>query len=143
MKRTPQQNSQLHAICSKLGIDAELKAEMVWEYTKGRETSTAELQIDECQAMINHLNHLAKNKGADPDFIKADKMRKKIISIAHEMNWKLANQKIDMKRLNKFCQDRTYGHKNLDEYTLRELPELVTQFEQVLKAFYKTDHAKT
>ncbi len=136
MKRTLDQNRRLHALKGELMLDHEVFEDLVYQFTGGRETSSKEMLMEECQAMINHLSLLTKDKGVSPEAARADKMRKKIISICHEMNLKLDSGKIDMHRVNYVCQESTYLKKKLDQYTLSELPKLVTQFEQILKSFY-------
>lgn len=142
MLRTINQNRQLHALVNKLGINKETKEELVYEYTKGRSSSSADLNLDECQALINNLNHMARNSvqvkpTPKPKLEKSaeNKMRRKILSICHEMRWKEGNN-LDWKRINGWLLKYGYLHKPLNDYTAKELPTLITQFEQLLKEFY-------
>ena len=97
------------------------KAAMVNGISCGRVESTRDLTNDEADALINHL------KALEP----GHKMRRKIIRLAHEMHWHLpGTKKINMERINGWCQQFGYLHKALNEYTNDELPKLVTQFEQ-------------
>lgn len=134
MLRNKKQNSELHALISKLGIDAETKEELVYNFTKQRTKSSAQMLIWECQALINELRAKAllipKNKDAE----QADKLRKKLFSIAREMGW-VTNGKVDQ-RLHAWVLK--YGHqkKALNDYSLAELPKLITQMEYVLKDYY-------
>lgn len=130
MIRNAQQNKRLHLLIGELNIDKEAKQDMVYQFTNKRETSTAKMNVVECQNMINHLAQL-KKQAVD----KKDRMRKKILSICHEMQWTL-NGQIDWKRLNEFLNKSGYLHKPLNDYTLAELPKLVTQFENLLKSYY-------
>lgn len=122
----------LNTLVSKLKISKQLKADMVAGFSGGRETSSAKLYLSEAAAMISHL------KSLDPEEAAADKMRKKIIMLAHEMNWRIAGTaKADMARIDRWCKNFGYKKKSLDNYTYRELPTLVTQFEAVHKSYLK------
>jgi len=87
--------------------------------------------LDEATDMIKHLKEL------DPENAKADKMRKKILSMAHEMNWRV-NGKVNMKAIDTWCRNYSYLKKSLDRYTYKELPKLVSQFESVYHHFLKS-----
>lgn len=138
MLRNTKQNSKLWAIVNHLKIDKETVEELAWQFSQGRTKSTRSLNVDEFQGMVNHLNAIQKGATETPKqkpIDIADKMRKKILSICHEMNWK-QQQKLDYIRINEFCMKSGYLHKKLNAYTKEELPKLVTQFEQLLKSFY-------
>lgn len=130
----PINNNQLsciHALISKLRLK-ERKEEMVLGFTSGRSGSSKDLTSEEANAMIRHLKQL------DPEEVKAEKMRRKIISMAHEMGWKVAgNTRADMQRIDAWCVKFGYKHKKLNQYLPNEMPALVTQFEAVYKSFLK------
>lgn len=139
MKRTAKQNNELHYLIGQLGIDAEHKEELVYQYSNGRTTSSAEMIIPECQALINHLKAATKgySKVKDPKSDPANVMRRKILSICHEMGWKNEiSDQIDWEKLNGWLFQYGYLKKDLNSYTLYELPKLVTQFEQLLRDYY-------
>lgn len=129
------QNARLHALVGKLGINSDMKADMVEQYTGGRTRSTADMYTHECQALINFLS---AQVGKTTEGQRADKMRKKIISMAHEMGWQLPNGKADIARVNAWCKKYGHGHKPLNSYQYKELPELVGQFEEAYKYYLKT-----
>jgi hypothetical protein len=129
---TPKQLKGVHTLFSKAGIkEKKDKGDVIISFTGGRTNSSRLMSFNEAEALIGHL------KSMDPQTTGADKMRKKIISLAHEMNWKLESGKIDMKHINDWCKKFGYLHKVLDEYSYDELPQLVTQFESVYKDFIK------
>jgi hypothetical protein len=130
MKRTLEQNNKLHTLLAKTDQQKN-KASLVFAFTEGRTESSSEMSIGECNSLIAWLQNLDKPR-VDP----ADKMRKKILSICHDMNWELVSGKIDWDRLNNWLKKFGYLHKGLNEYTMQELPKLVTQFENLLKTFY-------
>lgn len=99
---------------------------MVASFSHGRATSSKDLYTAEAAAMITHL------KAQDPDEISAERQRRKIISLAHEAGYRVpGTKKVDMKRLDEWCKKYGHGHKSLNNYTLKELPALVTQFQAV------------
>lgn len=140
--RTLLQNSRLHLLITQLGISKEQKADMIRNVTKGRTASSAELHKLEADELIIWLSGLAKaklqakynNQKIDSP---ADRMRRKILSICHELNWQDTNGKVDWVRLNNFLLKYGYLSKTLNKYTEAELPKLVTQFEQLLKHHYE------
>lgn len=136
MYRTLQQNKRLHALIGMLNIDTETKQDLVYSYSGGREVSSAGLLYPECQALINCLQ--ARSNGATwSESTPENKMRRKILSMCHEMRWKdEITDNIDWKRLNGWLKDYGYLHKKFNKYTEQELPKLVYQFEQLLKSYY-------
>jgi cysteinyl-tRNA synthetase len=130
------QNRQLHALIGKLKITAEQKKEMVAGATNGRSTSAADLLKNEAQNLINHLNRLSGQQSQNKNWEAADRMRKKVLSICHEMGWELADGSVDMDRLEAFLLARGCLKKRLNDFTVNELPALVTQFENILRKHY-------
>lgn len=134
MKRqlTVSQITCIQTLLTKHGLRDE-KESIVESFSGGRTTSLRELRITEAQMLIGHL------KSLEPSNARAERMRNKILSIAHEMGWYTsptsprAERKLDMRRVNNWCLKYGYLHKLLDEYTYEELPKLVTQFEEVYK----------
>lgn len=117
----------VHTLLSTNGIkDKDDKADIIRSFTAGRTSSSREMTHVEATALINHL------KSLDPAERSADRMRKKIISMAHQMQWN-SNGKLDMARINNWCVKFGYLKKKLDAYKYAELPKLVSQFESVYK----------
>lgn len=130
-KILPWQNKRLHQLLNETGL-VEEKKDLVRDYSRIGAESSKDLLIGEATSLIQHLESLVPDKH-DP----SDAMRKKIIMYAHKMRWQLENGKIDMKRLDGWCQ--LYGRfgKKLNGHTHLELTQLVTQFEQVYESFLK------
>lgn len=126
--RTPAQSNRLFGLLGKLDIDNEGRAYLVEQFTEGRTTSTKELREHECAALIDHLDNLVRNTNADA----AQKMRRKVFSIAHELGWEDIGGKVDTDRLHNWLLKYGYLHKPLNDYTSHELPRLITQLEKVL-----------
>lgn len=141
MTRTKEQSQRLYAIFARLGIDQEAKEDMVYKHTNGRTNKTSAMTYLECDSMIKTLNEVGQNKrqvmASPPPSGPAQRMRRKILSICHELGWEKPGGAIDWKILDDFMINRSYLHKLLNDYTEAELPKLVTQFEDILKKHYK------
>lgn len=137
MLRTLEQNKRLWSLCNSLKLDAETLQELVFGYSAGRTKSSKAMTMVECQALINHLDVIKKDKYSAPvnNNDASQRMRRKIMSICHEMNW-TADGKLDWKRINGFMLNSSYLKKAINAYSEQELPKLVSQFEQLLKSYY-------
>jgi hypothetical protein len=128
-------SNQLKAIHTLLGMHGlkDEKESIVNAFTGGRTGSSKELKYKEAAALIGHLKSLEPTNG------RADKMRNKILSMAHEMNWCLegGNNIVDMDHVNNWCIHYGHAKKKLDDYKYNELPTLVSQFEEVYKRHLK------
>jgi len=131
MLRTVQQNNKLYFLLQKLGIDAELKQEMVYRFTNGRTSKSSEMNRNECQAMINELSN-------SPTIGKEDKMRKKIISLFRKMGYTTNDNKVNMSAVESWVLKYGYLKKPLNTYRYNELPKLVSQAETVYQSFIKS-----
>lgn len=145
-----QQNKMIHALLAQTNLTRQ-KANIVAGISQGRTESSKDLTDTEAQAMITYLKENIPPPVLDGLDIKADKMRKKIISYAWQMNWtikinalelaKLPSSalpyKCDMNRLNAWCEKYGYLHKKLNDYSYQELPKLLTQFENMYNDYLK------
>lgn len=115
---------RFRGLLASLGIDEEQKEDMVLAFTDGRTKHSSELSENELRALISKLE---AEEGA-----KANKMRRTMFSIAYQLNWGNPNSRegIDKAKeaINHWCQTKSYLKKKLNEYTLKELPKLITQF---------------
>ena len=137
------QNKLLHGLLNQKGL-LENKANIISGITKGRTESSKGMDFEEARLMITWLQTMPNiapvdpNKKAQDD--KSNKMRRRIISMAHEMGWHnlvSGEWKIDMRGLNNWCLQHSYLKKELNGYSYQELPKLVSQFEMMYKSFLK------
>lgn len=132
---TAQQNSIIHALFHTTGLMGQ-KKNIVGGISFGRTESTKELTLDEVNMLIRYLQDIQGNAE------KANKMRRKIISMAHQLHWYLpGTQKVDMKRIDNWCIQYGYLHKKLNDHNEKELIKLVSQFANVFADFL--DNTKT
>ncbi len=119
---TTKQIQFIKALMAKKGLLPESE-HLAFSFSKERTTHVSEMTTTEANELIKHL------KGEDP----ADKMRKKILSAAWDMGWVTSSNppKVDIDSVNEWCIKYGHGHKELNKYTLKELPILVSQFERM------------
>jgi hypothetical protein len=114
---------------------------IVWEFSGGRTESSKELTNGEMTAVIDALEKGFK------ELDRADAMRKKIISMAHELGWHHVDgikpsgeikYKADMVKINDWCCSKYSLYKKpLNDHTYPELVKLVTQFSTYHVKFIK------
>lgn len=124
-------NARLHLLLAQSG-KRQHKKELVFSFTSGRSESSRGMTDQEARDMIAYLE--GSVTALDP----ADRMRKKIISMAREMGWekRVAGKRIaDMDRIKAWVMKYGQFKKPINEYEINELPALVTQFEKVYKDF--------
>ncbi len=132
----PRDYRQFFAICKKNGWEYKDK---VAEFTEGRTDSLSSLTDGEYKEMLlraQRFNQLPKDSPAD-------KMRKKIISMARQMGWTITPQppkaggkeKADMERIDNWCLKYGKFKKVLNKHTVPELTLLVAIFEEVFKTY--------
>ena len=138
MTRTKHANKKLFALLGKLGIPAKERANLAWQYSKERTTHTSELSPVEYSQLLTDLSEQDRAANAE-----GEKMRRFIISMAHEMSWERYNtltgkMVANMQAIDNWCIKHGKFHKKLNNHTKTELIELVSQFQEVHKSYLKT-----
>lgn len=131
MKATPGQIKRIHALLPhEVRRDSDLKGDLVAQFSKDGLRSTKTLEVMEANRFIKYLENMP-----DPN----DKMRKKILSICHDLQWyKPGTTELDFKRIGDYCMKYGNAHKrHLNAYTHKELVILVSQFESLQYSHYK------
>lgn len=118
-------------LLNKAGLTT-FKEEIVASHTNNRTVSLTECDQQETQALVKYLKSYLGQTDDGPE-----RIRRKIISCAHEMHWKLQDGRIDMERLNNWLVKYGLHHKKLNDLTAAELPATLTQIDKVLKSFLK------
>jgi hypothetical protein len=133
---------QIHTLLHRCGLGPH-KENLVLGMSDGRTTHVSELMPQEAKKLTDYLQAQANTIAAAQDqrSQRADKMRKKIISMAYDMGWTVIDTgraKADMPRINAWVLKYGYLHKPLNQYTYHELPNLLHQYEQLhIKALEK------
>ena len=123
---TPRQLIFVRKLLNREGL-AFAEEEYAMVYSNNRVKDLAELTYAETQNII-------------AAFVKpssADKMRRKILSMAHEMHWETSAGAVDMQRVNAWCNKHTASHCDFNAISLKELPKVVSVFEKMYKTFLK------
>lgn len=135
---THTQNKLLHALLAQTNLAGQ-KATLVCSMTSGRTEKSSEMNNVEANELISYLRTQVAALRSDGLDAKADKMRKKILSLAWQMNWTYLNTKrqvkVDVNRVNAWCTKYGYLKKPLNDYIYAELPKLLTQFESVYNTY--------
>lgn len=133
---TLDQKKCIMTMLGKLGV-RDQKEDIVAGASGGRTTSLREMTRDEGKALIEYL------KKQDPEELKAEVMRRKLIAMAYEraalpQHASKTDKQAVVDRLNDWCVKYGYLHKKLNSYTYKELPTLVSQYREALKSYYKS-----
>ena len=127
----PWQNKAVNKLLQSTGLIAQ-KSSLVLSYTSGRSESRKDLTEEEANALISYLKTQDNNKVDDG----AQKMRRKLISLAHKMLWyKPGTSSIDMARIDGWCKQYGLFKKPLNDHSYAELTHLLTQFKAVHKSY--------
>ncbi len=121
------QKAAIAVLVQKLGLQGQKKI-LVLSHTDGRTDTSKDMYFHEANDLIKSL------KDRDPDEAKAERMRRVIISFAHQSGYRFPNtNRVDMKRLDGWCVKYGKFHKKLNQHNYKELVELITQFKEVYK----------
>ena len=101
---------------------AEYKEDIILSHTGGRTAHISEMTYAECQDVVKTLQPMAPGYKNEKDL-----MRRKILSIAHELNWELPGTGyVDMRRVNDWCLKYTGAKKPFNALSVQELNKAVT-----------------
>lgn len=142
MLRTKTQNSRFHSLIQTLGLDQEIKSDLVHQYTNGRTTKSSEMKYKEMDWLIGDLNSRIKSQGiktvvSRPSTVdRRDKLRKKIISLFREMNYHTPTGVADMPRIKATLLSN--WKKDINEFTESELSTIIAVLKRDwIPHFYK------
>jgi hypothetical protein len=111
------------------------KETLVASFSNARTTHAGELTHAELRELCNYLqSQTSPQPSKNGEAEGANRMRRHIIAMAHEMGWKLPNGKADMQRINGWCLQQ-FGKKALNKYDYKELTKLVSIFKKVYRQF--------
>lgn len=125
-----QQIKMVRGMLAKAGL-TEYKDDLAYAHSGGRTTSLTEMTQQETNSLVTDLNAQLQTPKSP-----ADKMRNKILSLAHEMKWhKPGTRKVDMDRVNQWCVDKFAAP--LDKLAYIPLCSAVTAFVNVHTAYLR------
>jgi hypothetical protein len=123
---TPKQYNLALGLLSREGL-AFAQEDLAYEYSNGRTRSLEKLDYRETQNLFAQLRQPSPK----------DKMKRKILSMAHEMRWELGSGKVDMVRLNAWCVKHTPSHTVFNSIPVKDLPKVVSIYEKMYNEFLK------
>lgn len=135
--RTKSQNTQLFALLNTLKI-THLRNDLAMQYSNGRTSSTKKLYESECEELIGKLSKMVEEQGRQQTPRAILKMRRRFFAVCHELGWELSNGKLDYARINRWLLRYGVHKKSINAYTAKELPELISQIDALLKS--KLEH---
>jgi hypothetical protein len=128
---TVTQIKAIHALLNRAGLMDD-KKDLVRMYSGGNTESVKNMMYHEARELLSHLNSFVPPPELTKEQRDGDRMRKRLISMAHELRWhKQGSLKIDINRIDRWCIKYGYLHKRFQEYSNKELPGLITQFENM------------
>lgn len=119
----------------------EHRRDIVYQFTNGRTDNSAEMTTAEISKMIKYVQSHAERGNLDSsDFIKGDRMRKRILSLSHQYGWteydpEKQKMVVDFERLDNWMLKYSYLKKKLNQYKYSELPKLVSQFQEFVHKY--------
>ena len=96
---TPKQLNFVNKLISREGLSF-ASDDFALEFSKNRTADLGDLTHQETQALIGYFQTPSPQQ----------KMKRKILSMAHEMRWETKEGKVDMVRLNDWCNKSTASH---------------------------------
>lgn len=112
------------------------KVEMVEAVSHGRASSTKDLTDAEIQHLIDTLREVKRDG-------KANRQRRRLIAMAHQLGWYMTDAKgdyvlrngkpqLDYKHLDQWCIKHGSFGKKMNEHSTEELPVLIRNLERVV-----------
>ena len=119
---------RIHQLLNELGLMDE-KLSYVSQYSSGRETSIKGLFLSEADQFIRDLERRSMTPAKREELEKVQRMRNKITAmLKHELG-------LTYSQIDEWCISRGHAKKKLFDYTLAELPQLVSQAEAYHKYY--------
>lgn len=125
---TKEQIKKISVLLNQRGL-THLKDDLIMSFTDGRTNSRSLMYKNEAAELIQYLESNGDKAKAE----KANTMRRKILAMAHNLQWENADGSINMHRVNQWCLNYSVGKKVLDAFSYEELPKLVSQFQMMYK----------
>lgn len=135
MTATREQIRAFRAMLNKLNMQ-DMKDDLVMQASNGRTTHSTELTMSEMRGL---LEHLGGKQDKEALLKRSNMMRRRIFSMCYTLGWVKYDEAekrdvVDKDRLDGWLIKYGYLHKDLQQYEYRELPRLVTQFENFMKS---------
>lgn len=127
--RTAGQHKRLFALLASRGL-LDGRAQLALQFSNWRTDKTSALFIEECEALIRALEGSQQR-------VSCNRMRRKMIHMAHLLGWKDEDGNCDMQRLDSWCIAYGVYHKPLMAHSYMELSALLSQFSLAFDSYLK------
>jgi hypothetical protein len=127
---TKEKIKHLSALLNQHNISDDTRKDLIFQFSEGRTESRKELKLTEAIALISFLS------SGSAKFDPRDKMRKKILSMFHEMGYKKEGE-LDLEHVKTTIEKYGYLHKPLNDYQKNELPKLISQITKMRDTYLK------
>lgn len=139
MKRTISSNKRLYALITELGIDAETKETMIYNYTNGRTVHTSELTESEARQLIEKLEaSIAKKKPQNrvQDEL-CQKLRRNVFKLMYDIGLISGNMDGNEKLayINTWIKNKLKLDKDLNTLSLDELTTFIRQLQAIRRNY--------
>lgn len=146
---TPGQNKRLHQLLSELGI-MDMKPGLVKQFSRIQSASSKDLLYSEAQQLIRWLE---SRRVGPSERERADRMRKRVISMLLSYDparFQVYSEKAGRNVPRMYGENgiyafvKRYGYlkKDLNDYSYKELPKLVSQIEIIVNSQKQAIHDK-
>ena len=146
MIRTTGQNKRLYQLFNSLGIDEEMKADLVYDFTYGRTDKSSEMEYRECNNLIGKLDEQIQtiktrkaNKRITND--RLQKMRRNIFKLMYDIGQIDASMSTNDKLLviNNWIEKKQKLNKNLNQLSFEELSKFINQLQAVRRNYVEQE----
>ncbi len=117
--------------------DSEFRASLCFEVSGGTATSLSDLSDAELVELNQHLRGFNSGKAVNFEEMSFKRMQKKFFSICYDLNWTVPGGKLNYQTINEWLLKFGYLHKEFNKYTAKELPQLITQLENIQRKDYE------
>ncbi len=146
MIRTIGQNKRLYQLLNQLGIDEEMKADLVYDFTYGRTDKSSEMEYRECNNLIGKLDEQIQtiktrkaNKRITND--RLQKMRRNIFKLMYDIGQIDVSMSTNEKLLviNNWIEKKQKLNKHLNQLSFEELSKFINQLQAVRRNYVEQE----
>ena len=142
MKRTEQQNKKFWKLINLLGINEDIKEELVYQFTGGRTIHSSEMTKEEMAELLKYLESILeswKNENKQKQ-----KKRRQIFRLFYELGWIDNNMSSadKMEKIQGFLRQRSGIDKDLNSLSLKELNKVIKQLHIIKNNYARQEEGR-
>ncbi len=136
MIRTNAQNKRLYGLFSKLGINSDLKKDLVLQFTNNRTEKSSEMKYGECNNLIASLQaELNKRNRQKADLLQTQ--RRNVFKLMYDIgliDGRMTTRK-KMAVINAWVENKTAFKTDLNNLSYEQLTKLIKQLQAVRRRY--------